>query len=57
MEMEKDSETTYNYDNDCVIEIIVDKNVLDCLNEKYRNIIIIRNNSFEVLSFIKIFKY
>ena len=41
MEMEKYSETTYKYDNDCVTEIIVDKDGLDCINEKYRNIIII----------------
>lgn len=37
MEMEKYSETTYKYDNDCVTEIIVDKDGLDCINEESKN--------------------
>lgn len=47
MEMEKDSETTYKYDNDCVTEIIVDKDGLDCINEKSKNRYFYKSRYFE----------
>ena len=47
MEMEKYSETTYKYDDDCVTEIIVDKNGLDCINEKSENRYVYKCRYFE----------
>ncbi len=47
MEMEKYSETTYKYDNDCVTEIIVDKDGLDCINEKSKNRYFYKSRYFE----------